>query len=131
MRWDCWILIFALALVLGGCKTGQPGGLSATYPGKPVKAPGPAAAPSAKPATVIVTPASSNVGKIASVNPVGRFVVITYPLGNLPAAERRLNVYRAGLKVAEVKAGRDRVDVNLVADIVAGECQPGDEVKED
>ena len=87
--------------------------------------------PPAQASPVIVTPANASLGRVASVNAAGRFVVITYPLGNLPATERRLGVYRAGLKVAEVKVGRDRVDVNLVADILAGDCQAGDEVREE
>jgi hypothetical protein len=89
--------------------------------------------PSAKkPATAIVTPAQGRSGRIASVRSTGHFVVITFPVGvPLPAPERRLNVYRAGLKVAEVKVNALSIDVNTVADIVAGECEVGDEVRED
>ncbi len=85
-----------------------------------------------KPATVIVTPTQGRAGRIASVHPTGHFVVITYPVGvPLPPAERRLNVYRAGLKVAEVKVDARSIDVNTVADIVAGECEVGDEVRDE
>jgi hypothetical protein len=89
-----------------------------------------------KSSPVIVTPTEARSGKVTSVNSTVRYVVITYPVGvPMPAPERKLNVYRAGLKVAEVKAGgdnlRERRDVNLTADIVAGECQVGDEVRED
>jgi hypothetical protein len=86
-----------------------------------------------KPPTAIVTPAQGRAGKIASVHPTGHFVVITFPVGvPLPPAERRLKVYRAGLKVAEVKIDPDRrIDVNAVADIVAGECEVGDEVRDE
>ena len=80
--------------------------------------------------TVIVTPAPSNVGRITSVNPAGRFVVITYPIGvPLPSLEQKLDVYRAGLKVGEIKITGPARDLNTVADITAGECQPGDEVR--
>ena len=85
-----------------------------------------------KPPTAIVTPAQGRAGRIASVHAASHFVVITYPVGiPLPPAERRLNVYRAGLKVAEVKVNAMSIDVNTVADIVAGECEVGDEVREE
>jgi hypothetical protein len=83
-----------------------------------------------KPPAVLVTPAVANSGRVTSVNPASRFVVITYPLGvPLPAIERKLDVYRAGLKVAEVKITGPSRDLNTVADVTAGACQPGDEVR--
>ena len=79
-----------------------------------------------------MTPAEGNRGRIVSVNPTARHVVVTYPIGLvLPPEDRQLNVYRAGLKVAELKVSKERIDVNLVADITSGECQVGDEVRED
>ena len=88
--------------------------------------------PPKKPSTPIVTPAQGRAGRIASVHSTSQFVVITFPVGiPLPPAERRLNVYRAGLKVAEVKVNALSIDVNTVADIVAGECEVGDEVREE
>ena len=57
-------------------------------------------------------------------------MVVTYALGNLPGPDRRLGVYRNGLKVGEIKITGPARDNNTVADIVAGECQNGDEVKE-
>ena len=48
---------------------------------------------------------------------------------SLPLIEQRLFVYRAGLKVAELKVSKERIDVNLVADIISGECRAGDEVR--
>jgi len=81
--------------------------------------------------TVTVTAAHSMNGRVASVNSAGRFVVLTFPLGTMPAAEKRLHVYRTGLKVGEVKVSGPPLDINIVADIVAGECQIGDEVRED
>jgi hypothetical protein len=55
--------------------------------------------------------------------------VLTFPLGAMPALERRLNVYRNGLKVAEVKITGPQLDINIDADMVAGECRIGDEVR--
>jgi len=36
-----------------------------------------------------------------------------------------------GLKVGELKVSGPQLDVNIDADIIAGECQPGDEVREE
>ena len=83
-----------------------------------------------KPAVAIVTPATGNRGRITSVNLTSRHVVVSYPIGiPLPLVEQRLFVYRAGLKVAELRVSKERIDVNLIADITSGECQPGDEVR--
>ena len=121
-----------LALALVGCARGKKtDGPATSYPGGAVSSsrrPPPSAT---HPPAVIVTPSNTNVGRITSVNPGARFVVITYPLGNVPGANRRLNVYRAGLKVGEVKITGPARDNNTVADIMAGECQVNDEVKED
>ena len=109
MRWTT-LLLLAGALALAGCarkhKTTMPNG-------------------------VIVTPSSATSGKVTSVNSSARYAVITYPIGvPLPEVDRRLNVYRAGLKVAEIKITGPSRDLNTVADITTGECQPGDEVRE-
>lgn len=85
-----------------------------------------------KPATAIVTPATGHRGRITSVNLTSRHVVVSYPIGiPLPLVEQRLFVYRAGLKVAELKVSKERIDVNLIADITSGECRAGDEVRTD
>ena len=122
MRWDCLLLLAALAS--GGCA----GNRSNEFPLPPPSS----NPPGKKASTPIVTPAQGRAGRIASVHSTGRFVVITFPVGvPLPPAERRLNVYRAGLKVAEVKVNAMSIDVNTVADIVAGECEVGDEAREE
>ena len=122
MRWDCFALLGALALT--GCRGNHAG---TKDPFAPVARP----AVTNKPPSVIVMPATGVNGRIALVNVGSHFVVVNYSFGNVPAADRRLNVYRNGLKVAEVKVNDVRRDTNIVADIVAGECQVGDEVRED
>ena len=113
MRWDILLLVGALAFT--GCTRSRSGS-----PGASAESP-----------VAIVTPVSTNSGKISSVNPSARFVVITYPLGvSVPSVDQPLNVYRAGLKVAEIKVTGPSRDLNTVGDITAGECQPGDEVRE-
>lgn len=121
MRWD-GLLVLALAGVLG-CARNQAANGSASLPAQTGQA--------AKPPMVIVTPAAASPGRITSVNPSARFVVITYPVGlALPAVDRQLSVYRSGLKVAEIRITGPSRDLNTVADITSGECQPGDEVRE-
>jgi hypothetical protein len=80
--------------------------------------------------TVIITPEMGLAGKVVSVNAGARFVVLTFPIGQMPALERRLNVYRRGLKVGEVKITGPQRDDNTVADVLAGEAQAGDEVRD-
>lgn len=83
-------------------------------------------------APVIVTPSQGIAGRITSVNAASRYVVISYPIGiPLPQVEQRLNVYRAGLKVAEIKITGPSRDTNTIGDIVAGDCQIGDQVRID
>jgi hypothetical protein len=78
---------------------------------------------------LIVTPDNLLVGKIARVNAEGRFVVLTFPIGHLPTLEQRLSVYRHGLKIGEVRVTGPQLDDSVVGDLVAGEAQPGDEVR--
>jgi hypothetical protein len=78
----------------------------------------------------IVTPETGLVGRVALINPQARFAVLTFPIGHMAADEQQLCVYRNGLKVGELKATAMRSDLNLVADIVAGEVAVGDEVRD-
>ena len=80
-------------------------------------------------AKLIVTPDTALKAKVTSVNAAGRFVVLTFPLGRLPAADARFNLYRLGLKVGEVKINEWQHNDNVVADVVAGDAQIGDEAR--
>jgi hypothetical protein len=77
----------------------------------------------------IVTPATPKAGRISLVNGSARYVIVTFSVGQVPVRESRLHVYRDGLKVAELKVTDFVRDINAAADIVAGECQVGDEVR--
>jgi len=113
------ILLFAFAL--SGCARKK---ISDSVP-----LPGPrAGAPTTRP-TLIVTPESALVGKVAVANPTARFVVLNFPLGKMASAEQRLNIYRRGLKVGEVKVTGPQREDNIVADLVAGEAEVGDEAR--
>lgn len=79
---------------------------------------------------VIVTPGEGRNGRILSVNPAARYAVVSYGVGvPLPAVGQVLSVYRAGLKVAEIKVSGPSRDSNTVGDILTGEGQVGDEVR--
>lgn len=85
---------------------------------------------SASDAKLIVTPEEGLHGKVAWVNPSLRFVVITFPVGQMASLDQRLNVYRRGLKVGEVKITGPQRDDSTVGDIVAGDAVAGDVIRD-
>jgi len=104
----------------------------ATQSVKPAKAAKPKS-PSARNSSasaLIVTPNPVLTGRVTSFNAVGRFVVLNFPIGHLPALEQRMNIYRQGVMVGEVKITGPQRDDHIVADVTTGEVQPGDEVRE-
>src|SRR6266481_10177639 len=118
------LLILCAALVLPGCF-----GRRATRPQNSDGAFASAGANSGN-QKLIVTPENSLVGKVAFVNTAARFVVLNFPIGHLPAIEQHLNVYRSGLKVGEVKVTGPQYDDNIVADLLAGDSEIGDQVRD-
>jgi hypothetical protein len=78
----------------------------------------------------LVTPDEGVRGRVASVNANLRFVVLTFPIGQLPQVDSRMNVFRNGAIVGEVKITGPQRDDNAVADIVLGDAQKGDEVRQ-
>ena len=111
-------------LLLAGCAAHRGSSASfseVTISGKPATS-----SPSQK---AIVTPDNLLVGKIAKVNMEGKFVILTFPIGHLPALEQRLSVYHQGLKTGEVRATGPQLDDSVVGDLVTGDAQPGDEVR--
>jgi hypothetical protein len=82
------------------------------------------------PATTIVTPDNSLAGRVVSYNSAGRFVVLNFPSRQMPGMDQQLFLYRAGLKVAELKVTGPQNDDNIVADLVNGDAQTGDEVRD-
>ena len=78
----------------------------------------------------IVTPDESLAAKVLTVNTVGRFVVLNFPEGRLPKLDQHLFLYRGGLKTAEVKVVGPREETSIVADIVSGDAQTGDTVRD-
>ena len=91
---------------------------------------GPGASAGASAGKAVVTPEKTVMGRVATLNAVGHFVVLNFPAGNMPAQDQRLLVYRRDVKVAEVKITGPQRAENVVADIVSGEPEVGDEVRE-
>ena len=88
------------------------------------------AKPAATPAKVVVTADVSAGAKVVSVNTVGRFVVLSFPNGDLPKVQQTMFLYRAGLKVAAIKITGPQQGNNIVADLVSGEAKTGDTASE-
>jgi hypothetical protein len=84
----------------------------------------------ASPAEPIVTPDTSLTAKVVKYNSVGRFVVLSFPVGQMPQTGQMLFLYRAGMKVGEIKITGPQRDNDTVADVVTGDAQEGDEVRE-
>ncbi len=78
----------------------------------------------------IVTPDNSLAARVASYNAAGRFVVLSFPVGRMPNMDQTLFLYRNGLKAGEVKITGPQRDNDIVADLVTGTAQPGDEVRD-
>ena len=78
---------------------------------------------------VIVTPGGMMPGTVISVNPSARFAVLRFPIGQLPPLNQRMSAYRQGLKVAELRISGPQRDMHTVADVLAGECRVGDDVR--
>lgn len=124
------------ALLLGGCATSR---TESEYPEDsavfvprtiPAAAP-PAVSPTTEPEVPKARIDRRAHGRIASVNTILRFVVMEFPVWGLPAHGQRLNVYRGAQKIGEIKVTGPTIDTTVAGDLVAGEAQPGDEVRED
>lgn len=70
-------------------------------------------------------------GKVVALNAELKYVVVDFSLGRLPQPDQKLNVYRAGQKVGELRVSNQSILVNFAADIIAGEAKKGDEVREE
>jgi hypothetical protein len=128
-----FVTILAAAVVCSGCGLFRKGDSPSSHP-PALTAQAQPATPSNSPPTnapkLIVTPGSGVAGKVAVYNDAGRFVVLDFPIGQVPPAEQRMFVYRNGLKVGEVRITGPARDNHTVADIVAGEAQRGDDIRD-
>jgi hypothetical protein len=134
------VITCAFLAVLGsGCSHSKPKvpGKYAALPGLPADTalPPQTSAPQNQTQTLqpnqkaIVTPENALVGKVKRVNPAARFVVLSFPIGQLPAPDQQFGVYRRGLKVGEIKITNQQLNEYIVADILEGDVEEGDEVR--
>src|SRR5882724_501847 len=144
-------LILLSGLLMAGCASdnsnnfssvpppsGQPSIATAGAPQSPKQQPAPKpqpkpeAQPQPKPtqSQSIVTPDTSLAGKVVKYNSVGRFVVLSFSASQMPKTDQTLFVYRGGLKTGEVKISGEQRDNYIVADLINGEAQPGDDVRD-
>ncbi len=79
----------------------------------------------------VITLANPVMGKVVSANSVSRFVVLDYSLSRLPALGDRLSIYRQGLKVGEVQVSGPVMNNNVVADLLKGDAQAGDDARKE
>jgi hypothetical protein len=119
MKMSILLILLPVALLANGCSLFH-------HQAKTAKT----AAPAETVPAAIVTPDNSLTAKVISYNPAGRFVVLGFPVGQMPRLEQGLFLYRNGLKVGEVKVTGPQRDNNIVADLVTGEAQAGDEVRD-
>ena len=131
----CAVYVLAAGLITAGCRSPgvkQSANPATVWPDVPGMSAGTAPVSSTTNAShqeLIVTPAVTPKGKVMRVNEGARFAVLNFPVGSLPAVGQRLDVYRHGLKVGEVKITGPQQDDNTVADITNGEAQEGDELR--
>jgi hypothetical protein len=95
----------------------------------PESGPAPTVPPSTNLAT-IVTPDTSLSAKVVRYNATGRFVILSFPVGQMPKAGQTFFVYREGLKVGQIKITNQQMENDIVADVMDGEAQEGDDVRE-
>lgn len=108
------VLVCALCLA-AGCATKAPSSAESPANSSLLPAPG------------IVTFDPRPVGVVWKVNPTRKFAVLRFPIGLMPAVGRELKVRRDGIEVGTLRVTGPQLDDGIVADIVSGECQPGDE----
>ncbi len=139
------LMMVLVAAILCGCATGKKASQPKPSPKKSARLEQPpiqssanntSANVSAKPKASepkpnpLVTPDNSLGGKVATFNSAGRFVVLDFPGGKMPALEQTMFVYRDGLKVGEVKITGPTRDNNTVGDLISGVANKGDEVRD-
>jgi hypothetical protein len=94
---------------------------------RPAVAP-PVADPDSLP--TIVTPDTSLAGKVVSYNSAGRFVLVNFPVGQMPKVDQTMFLYRNGLKIGEIKITGPQRETITVADVITGDAQVEDDVRD-
>jgi hypothetical protein len=129
MKFVRYVAVLLTTMSLTGCIFGKHKKPAPPPPPPVVDLAPPAPIAQANTNTFRVTPDESVMGRVTLVNEKLRFVVVTFPLGQLPPVGNRMNVFRNGAIVGEIKISQQQRDDNTVADIVLGEAKKGDEIR--
>jgi hypothetical protein len=122
------MLVLSGALLVG-CKHPKPSNPAAASGQTAATKPTDKKASKTKSTAAQATPILEAAGKVASVNPELRFVVIDFALNPVPKVDQRMSVYRQGQKVGEVKISSQARNSIIAADITAGDAKIGDDVR--
>ncbi len=115
MRWVLWVVLGGAVLVTGCQNLPPPEVIVPPQPGpRPLR---------------LNEPLDGVVGRVISVNTRLRFVVLDYSLNVLPQVGDRLEVWREGDLVGELKVTGPVRNATVVADVVAGDPQTGDQTR--
>jgi hypothetical protein len=114
MKWSAPLFLLMAAILVSGCASQKPASF----------APAPGAS------HMVVTPDTSLAAKVVRYNSVGRYVVLSFPVGQMPKADQRFFLYRVGFKVGEIKIDTWQRDNFVVADLTDGDAQAGDEARD-
>ena len=124
--------VLFFAFLLAGCALSKPDPTASAAQPKTARASPAAVGRSQKAASKPeVTLDEAVLGTVVAVDAALRFLVMDFPVRKLPVLEQRLNVYRNGQKVGEVKVTGPWRDTTIAGDIMVGLVQVGDEVRED
>ncbi|HEU5125288.1 MAG TPA: hypothetical protein VFW05_14640 [Verrucomicrobiae bacterium] len=125
MRFSIWTaVLLATLMAVSGCSWFKKSPPAYETPANP-----PVTTHAEPPAPVVALADGLN-GKISSVNSDLRFVVITFPVGQMARVNQHLSVYRNGMKVGELTVTGPQSEDSTVADVTAGEAQVGDAVRD-
>jgi hypothetical protein len=104
-------------LLVAGCLTGCSGSA-------------PSGNPRAAPPAPAILPDLAVYGRVVSVNPALRYVVMDFPIRSVPAVGQTLQVYRQDQKVGEVRVSGPILGTAAAGDLLAGQAAVNDEVRE-
>jgi hypothetical protein len=114
--------VAVLSCIIAGCASKNKNAAQRPPSAFTVKAPG-------SNTNLVITPASTLVGRVASVNAPASIVVVSFPIGQLPENGTKFSLFRGGAKVGEIRISGPTAETFTVGDIIAGSARDGDEVR--
>ena len=90
----------------------------------------PVVAPTIGMAKLTINPDNSLDGRVVNADAGGRFVILNFPLGQMPSLDSVMTVYRRGVKVGQIKITGPQRDDSIAADVISGEARVEDAARE-